>query len=70
MLKGVVTKNFYFGNLGINSYPININNDADPFPSALATLRDTNQIPNSSFGYTVGAFHQLKPVLSSHVFDD
>ena len=68
VLTGIATKDFYIGSLGMTSRPVNISNFTDPFPSMLGTLRNNNQIPSLSFGYTAGAFYQPKPEFDSLTF--
>ena len=68
VLTGFATKDFYIGNLGITSRPVNITNFTDPFPSPMGSLRNNNQIPSLSFGYTAGAIYQPKPVFGSLIF--
>lgn len=54
VVAGVATKDFYLGNIGLTSRPTNFTDFNDPHPSFLSSLREQNQIPSLTFGYTAG----------------
>ena len=55
VIAGVATKDFFLGNLGLTPRPVNFTQFNDPKPSLLTNLRNKNQIPSLSYGYSGGA---------------
>ena len=48
---------YWMGALGLNPQPTNFTNFVSPQPSLMQTLKNTNQIPSISYGYTAGAYY-------------
>ncbi|KAL8693775.1 MAG: hypothetical protein Q9218_001471 [Villophora microphyllina] len=55
VIAGIETKDFYLGNIGLSSQPINFTTIDNPAPSLLSQLKSSNQIPSLSYGYSAGA---------------
>lgn len=55
IVAGIATKQYYMGNLGVNSKSINLTSFDESQPSLLSSLKNQGLIPSLSFGYTAGA---------------
>ena len=62
VVAGVATKDFFLGNLGLTPRPVNFTQFNDPKPSLLTNLRNRNQIPSLSYGYSAGAKYRKRHV--------
>jgi len=60
VVAGVATKDFFLGNLGLTPRPINFTEFDNPKPSLLTNLRNSNQIPSLTYGYSAGAKYRKK----------
>lgn len=65
LVAGIATNDFWLGSLGISPIPFNFTNLNDPVPSMMGALRNSSQIPSSSWGYTAGAAYHNPPVYGS-----
>ncbi|KAK4987320.1 hypothetical protein LTR66_007623 [Elasticomyces elasticus] len=65
VVAGVASKDFYLGIFGLGPKPANFSTYSDPQPSFMKQLRDNNQIPSLSYGYTAGAVYRNDKVLAS-----
>lgn len=54
VVAALVTPQFYYGLLGLNTQPTNFTNFNNPIPSFFNTLKDQNLIPSLSWSYTAG----------------
>lgn len=54
IVAGIETKDFYLGFFGLNPRPTNFTTFNNPVPSFLTSLRESNEIPSLSWGYTAG----------------
>ncbi|KAL9073178.1 MAG: hypothetical protein Q9157_004820 [Trypethelium eluteriae] len=52
----------FLGQLGLGIQPVSFSSASTPVPSLLQSLRNNNQIPSLSFGYTAGNPYRLKKV--------
>ncbi len=55
VLAAIATREFFVGNLGLSTQPVNFTDAGDSTPSFLNSLKNQNLIPSVSFGYTAGA---------------
>jgi hypothetical protein len=55
VVTGVVTKDFFLGQLGLTSRPVNIPVYDDRYSSPLSSLFEAGEIPSLSWSYTAGA---------------
>ncbi|KAL8998091.1 MAG: hypothetical protein Q9169_002784 [Polycauliona sp. 2 TL-2023] len=55
VIAGLNTKDFYLGSIGLSPQPINFTATDNPAPSLLGNLKQRNQIPSLSYGYSAGA---------------
>ena len=60
VIAAIATKDFFLGNLGLTPRPINFTQFDDPKTSLLTNLRNSNQIPSLTFGYSAGAKYRKK----------
>ncbi|KAL8916192.1 MAG: hypothetical protein Q9172_006411 [Xanthocarpia lactea] len=65
VIAGLNTKDFYLGNIGLSSHPINLTTYDNPTPSLLASFKIREIIPSLSYGYSAGAPYRFKKVLGS-----
>lgn len=76
LLATIAAKDFYIATWGIAPRPTNLTKSnanageitfgpEDSHPSLLSTLKEKNEIPSLSYGYTAGARYRLKKVLAS-----
>ena len=56
-----MTQDFYLGYFGLSAVPVNITSYADRYPIVLGSLRASNLIPSSAWGYIVGASYRAYP---------
>lgn len=61
VISAYITQDFYVGSLGLSPSSVNIASFDDQFPSFLGTLKQQNQIPSNSYGYTAGASYRKFP---------
>ena len=70
VVAGILTPDFYTGNLGLASRPIVLGTDNDLHPSFLSSLQNRSMIPSLAYGFTAGASyrklqaHELDPFLT------
>ena len=55
VVAGIVTEDFWLGNLGLNVQPTNFTTFDHPLPSFFQTLMNQNLIPSLTWSYTAGA---------------
>ncbi|KAL9617376.1 MAG: hypothetical protein Q9160_007826 [Pyrenula sp. 1 TL-2023] len=55
VLAGIASKDFYLGLWGLGPRPTNLTVLNNPYPSLMTNLKERNQIPSISYGYTAGA---------------
>jgi len=55
VVAGIVTNDFFLGQVGLGPKPANFSDFNDPIPSYMRTLANENMIPSWSYGYTAGA---------------
>ena len=60
VVAGIATKDFFLGNLGLTPRPINFTEFDHPKTSLLTNLRNANQIPSLTYGYSAGAKYRKK----------
>lgn len=63
VIAAIDTKDFYLGNLGLSSQPVNFTTVDNPPPSLLSQLKTNKQIPSLSYGYSAGAPYRKIPLL-------
>jgi Eukaryotic aspartyl protease len=55
VVTGIATKDFFLGQLGLTSRPVNISGYDDRYSSPLSSLFQAGEIPSLSWSYTAGA---------------
>ena len=65
IISSIADPRYWLGGIGLNPQPSNFTNFVSPQPSMMQTLRQTNQIPSLSYGYTAGAYYKFNHVLGS-----
>lgn len=55
VLGAIATKDFYLGFLGVNPHPTNFDWFGNPHGSFLSSLKQSNNTPSLSYGYSAGA---------------
>ena len=68
MIAGFATKDFYVGNLGLTSRPVNFTDFNNPQKSILGTLQNKSKIFSSTWAYTAGAPYRQPRVFGSLTF--
>ena len=66
LFAGIATKQFYLATWGMAPRPANLTNFNEPQQSVLSVLKETNQIPSLSYGYTAGAPYRKLACWFSH----
>ena len=64
LVAGYALQDFYVGMFGVNPEPTNFSKN-DQSPSYMTLLKEQNQIPSLSFGYTAGAHYRSDSSLAS-----
>lgn len=59
VVAGIATKDFYLGLFGLGPKPSNFTDFDNPQPAFIRNLKDRNEIPSVSFGYTAGAAYRI-----------
>ena len=54
VVAAIPDKDIFLGQLGVGIQPLSFSSASAPIPSLLQSLRNNNQIPSLSFGYTAG----------------
>ena len=57
IIAAIADPRYWLGSFGLNPQPSNFTNFVSPQPSFMQSLRQTNQIPSISYGYTAGAYY-------------
>lgn len=57
VVSSIADPRYWLGSVGLNPQPSNFTNFVSPQPSLMQTLRQNNQIPSISYGYTAGAYY-------------
>jgi Eukaryotic aspartyl protease len=65
VVTGVATKDFFLGQLGLTSRPVNISGYNDRYSSPLSSLFDAGEIPSLSWSYTAGAPYRQNEAFGS-----
>lgn len=65
LIASIITPDFWVGSLGLSPLAFNFTSLNEPIPSLLATLRNKQQIPSTSWAYTAGAHYQDPPIFGS-----
>ncbi|KAJ4301363.1 hypothetical protein N0V90_003455 [Kalmusia sp. IMI 367209] len=65
VVAGVAKPTVYVGQFGLSPKPSNFSELDNPQPSYIQTLKDKNQIPSVSYGYTAGAYYKTPKVHGS-----
>lgn len=58
VVAGLLTDDFWLGNLGLASRPMIFDSDRNPQPSFLTLLQNRNLIPSLAYGFTAGASYR------------
>ncbi|KAI9664098.1 MAG: hypothetical protein M1821_007589 [Bathelium mastoideum] len=65
VVEGFATKDFYLGFIGLAPQAINLTTLTDPRPSILQSLKNSENIPSVSWGYTAGSVNFQTPTFGS-----
>lgn len=58
VVAGILTNDFWLGNLGLASRPMIFGSDNDPRPSFISSLQNRSLIPSLAYGFTAGAYYR------------
>lgn len=68
VVSAIVSREYWFGSLGLGFQPTNWTNFDDPQPSFADSLFTQGKISSRSWSYTAGAYYRLKSVFGSLIF--